>query len=314
MRAIAVTEYGGTPSLMTVDKPAPGPGEVLVKIVAAGLNPFDWKVADGMLKDSVDAPFPLVMGIDGAGVVEEAGEGVTRLRAGEPVYGAFFGVAKGLGTYAEYTVVPADGAIAKMPDGMIYTQAAAVPTASMAALNAVRAAQVDEGRTVLVVGATGGVGQSAVQLAALQGAKVIATAEPAMAGRMRDLGAAETVDYTSGDLNDAVLAVHQDGIDAVLHFAGDAAAVQRTARLLRPGGAYVTTNFTANPDELAAQQIRGVNLNSETSGALLAELADLIDAGKLKIHVQQEVSLDEAPEAIARSRSGGARGKTVIRV
>ncbi|WP_131737184.1 NADP-dependent oxidoreductase [Actinomadura roseirufa] len=314
MRAIAVSEYGATPAPTHLPRPRPGPGEILVRLIAAGLNPLDWKVADGLLKDSVDAPFPLILGQDGAGVVEEVGEGVTRLRHGEQVYGSFFGVARGLGSYAEYTLAEDDGPVARMPDGMIYTEAAAVPTACMTALALVERAHVDEGQTVLVVGATGGVGQAVVQLAADTGATVIATAREGMAAQMRRLGAEATVDHSLGDLNGQVLAVHADGIDAVLDMVSDTAGTEEIAQLLRPGGIYASTTWAVNPDAMAARELRGLNFEGEPSAELLERVSDLIDASRLRVVIEREVPLEEAPAALAANRAGGARGKTVIRI
>ncbi|MQY03984.1 NADP-dependent oxidoreductase [Actinomadura macrotermitis] len=310
MRAVAVSAYGAVPRPMTVPRPVPGPGELLVRLFAAGLNPADWQIAEGALRDTAPASFPLVLGADGAGVVEQAGPGATRLRVGEPVYGCFSAVSRGIGSYAEYAVVAADGPVAPLPAALIYSQAAAVPTVAMAALNAVRAAGVDAGRTVLIVGATGGVGQAATQLAAARGAKVIATAGPDMAGELRRLGAAETVEYTAGDLVERV----HGGVDIVLDFAGDADAAQRTARLLGPGGTYLSSRRAASLHVLEAHQIRGVNLVSEPGAALLEEVTALIEEDRLRVRVEAQVPLEEAPAALARNRAGGARGKTVIRI
>lgn len=314
MRAIAVSEYGATPAPTHLPRPEPGPGEILVKMIAAGLNPMDWKIADGLLKDSVDAAFPLILGQDGAGVVEAVGDGVTRLRHGEQVYGTFGAPEHGRGSYAEYAIARDDGPVARMPEGMIYTQAAAVPSASMSALAMVEQAGIDIGHTVLVVGATGGTGQSAVQLAALAGAKVIATARDDMAGTMRRLGADETVDHSKGDLNAQVLAVHSDGVDVILDMASDTGAVEHLAQLLRPGGKYVSTLWAVNPDAMAARELRGVNFEVEPSAELLDRLSGLIDAGELRVRVEREVPFAEAADALAANRAGGARGKTVIRV
>ncbi|NKZ08568.1 NADP-dependent oxidoreductase [Actinomadura latina] len=314
MRVIAVSEYGATPAWTNLPRPEPGPGEILVKMVAAGLNPLDWKIADGMLKDSVDVPFPLVLGQDGAGVVDAVGDGVTRLRHGEQVYGVFAHPERGLGSFAEYAIARDDGPVAKMPTGMIYTQAAAVPTASTTALAMVDEAGVDSGHTVLVVGATGGVGQGLVQLASRAGAKVIATARDDMAGTMRRLGAEETVDHSKGDLNRQVLAVHSEGIDIVLDVVSDTTAAEHIAQLLRPGGTYVSTTYAVNPDAMEARELRGVNYDGRPSAALLDRLSDLIDAGALRVRVEHEVPLAEAADALAANRAGGARGKTVIRV
>ncbi|MFI0482447.1 NADP-dependent oxidoreductase [Actinomadura sp. 9N215] len=320
MRAIAVSEYGATPALMSLPRPEPGPGEILVKMIAAGLNPFDWKLADGMVKDSVDTSFPLILGVDGAGVVEDVGPGVTRLRHGEQVYGAFGSIKRGLGAFAEYAITRDDGPVAKMPEGMIYTQAAAVPTASAAALAMVDEARVDAGQTVLVVGATGGVGQGMVQLASLAGAKVIATARDDMAGTMRRLGADETVAYSRNgdsaddDLNARVLAVHNDGIDAVLDVVSDTPATEDIAQLLRPGGTYASSVWAVNPDSMEAKGLRGVNVDGGLSPDVLDRLSDLVDASDLRVRVEREVPLEDAPDALAANRAGGARGKTVIRI
>ena len=314
MRAIAVSEYGATPAPVNLPRPEPGPGEILVKMIAAGLNPLDWKVADGMLKDSVDASFPLILGQDGAGVVDAVGDDVTRLRHGEQVYGVFFQPDRGLGAFCEYALARDDGPVAKMPEGMIYTQAAAVPTASVAALAMVEEARVDAGQTVLVVGATGGVGQGVVQLAAREGAKVIATARADMAGTMRRLGADETVDHSDTDLNAQVLAVHNDGIDAVIDMVGDTSETEVTAQLLRPGGTYVSSVWSVNPDSMEAKGLRGINIDRQPSAELLDRLSDLIDAGDLQVRVEREVPLDDTPGALADNRAGGARGKTVIRL
>lgn len=318
MRAIAVSEYGATPALTYLPRPEPGPGEILVKLVAAGLNPLDWRVADGMLKDTADATFPLVLGADGAGVVEDAGEGVTRLRHGEQVYGFFTDVERGRGSYAEYAVVREDGPVARMPASMIYTEAAAVPTACATALDVVERAGLaegaGEGRTVLVAGATGGVGQAAVQLAARAGATVIATARADMAGTMRRLGAAHTVDHTAGDLNDQVLAVHSAGVDALIVLAGDTARTAELARLLRPGGTCVSTVWTADPDTMAAHGLHGVNYDDRPTAEALERVAGLLDAGELHVHIEREAPLEVAPDALARNRAGGARGKTVLRI
>jgi NADPH:quinone reductase-like Zn-dependent oxidoreductase len=314
MRAIAVSEYGATPAPMNLPRPEPGPGEIVVKMIAAGLNPLDWKIADGMLKDSVDVPFPLILGQDGAGVVDAVGDDVTRLRHGEQVYGSFLGVERGLGSYAEYALARDDGPVARMPEGMIYTQAAAVPTAGVTALAMVDEAGIDTGQTVLVVGATGGVGQCVVQLASRAGARVIATARADMADTMRRLGADETVDHSQGDLNGEVLAVHSDGIDVVVDMVSGTRSTEHIAQLLRPGGTYITTTWSVHPDTMEAKGLRGINFEYEPSAELLDRLSELIDAGALRVRVEREVPLEKAADALADNRAGGARGKTVLRV
>ncbi|NUR82895.1 MAG: NADP-dependent oxidoreductase [Nonomuraea sp.] len=315
MRAIAITDFRLTPQLMDLPKPEPGPGEILVRLHAAGLNPFDWKVIDGALSPAVSHHFPLVVGSDGAGVVEAVGAAVSGFRPGDEVYGQFQDVSRGLGSYAEYGLFAEGAPVARMPRGMTFTQAAAVPVATMTGFNMVETAKVDQGQTVLVSGATGGVGQQAVQFAANQGARVIATSTADMAESMREFGASEIVDYTVAPVAEQVLRLHPDGIDAVLDVVStDPAALDLLAGAVRPGGHVVTTVFSADTEKLAAREIVGVNLNSPASAELLTTIADLIDASKVRVRIDAEVPLERAPQALARSRAGGARGKTVIEI
>ncbi|MCP2336836.1 NADP-dependent oxidoreductase [Actinomadura rupiterrae] len=314
MRAIAVSEFGATPSIMDVGWPEPGPGEVLIKLVAAGMNPFDWKFAAGDFGDMIPAGFPLILGQDGAGVVESVGDGVERFRPGDQVYGSFFGAARGLGSYCEFTLSPQDGQIAMMPQKLVYSQAAAVPMASMTAFNLVDEAGVDEGKTVLVVGATGGVGQQAVQFAALKGAHVIATAGPDMADRMGEFGADETLDYHEVDVADAVLEEHPDGVDVLLDMVNDKRKVDLLSESVKKGGVVASTIGAADVEGLKKRGIKGINFQNRASGELLTTISEMIDTGRLTVHLTREVDLTDVPDVIADAKRGGARGKTVIRV
>ncbi|WP_019630179.1 NADP-dependent oxidoreductase [Actinomadura atramentaria] len=313
MRAIAVSEYGATPSLMDLPEPEPGPGEVQVELVAAGLNPLDWKIAEGMRKDSYDASFPLVLGVDGAGVVTASGGGDTRLRVGDRVFGSFYGTDRGLGTYAEFTVARPDDPVTRMPDDMSYVLAAALPTSGMTACGLVEQAGVGPEQTVLVIGATGGVGQNVVQLASAAGARVIATVgRPDVAERMRTLGAAETVDYRQ-NVNDQVHRTDA-AVDVVIDLVSMPPAVERVAALLREGGTYITTVWSVNPDAMAERGLRGINYSVHGTPEALDHVADLVQSKRLRIAIEQEPPLEEAPAAVADSRAGRSGGKTVIRI
>ena len=312
MRAVVIRDFGAEPELAELPTPEHGPDEVLVRVRAAGMNPFDWKVIDGALEGVVEHAFPLVMGSDGAGVVEAVGADVERFRPGDRVYGQFMKVGLGRGSYAELTVAPADGKLAPLPEGLSFTLAAALPTASVAAYQAVAEARLDASRTVLVNGASGGVGQSAVQFAAEAGAHVIATGPADLVDHLRDLGATELVDFTQGPTADQVLAAHPDGIDAVIDLISTRGQAGPLIDLLRPGGVIVSTNGAVDPDGLAARELRGVNLNSIPTHEDLATIAGLAATGRLRVSIDAEVTLAEAPAAVARARAGHARGKTVI--
>jgi NADPH:quinone reductase-like Zn-dependent oxidoreductase len=319
VRAVVIPGFHREPELAEVPVPEVGPGDVLVRVHAAGMNPFDWKVADGALEGVVEHRFPVVMGSDGAGVVERVGAEVTRFGPGDRVFGQFMKVALGVGSYAELTVAPAGGKLALVPKGLSFAAAAALPTAGVTAYQAIQEARLDAGRTILVNGASGGVGQFAVQFAAGLGARVLATGPADLADHLRSLGAAEVVDFTEGPTAEQVRRSHPDGIDAVLDLVsrpGDAApaGAQPLVDLLRPGGVAISTNGALDPDALAARDLRGVNLSSVATSEVLAQIAGLAAEGRLEVTIDAEVPLAAVPEAVARARAGHARGKTVVLV
>src|SRR5215216_877509 len=198
MRAIAENEFGGPVTLMNLPIPEIGADEVLIRVRAAGVNPFDWKVADGMLRGELEHRLPLILGFDAAGVVERIGADVTELAEGDEVYGYLFKPVIGGGTYAEYVGAP-EPIVAKRPATVGFAEAAALPTPGLTAMDLVDAVDIRKGETILIVGATGGVGSYATQLAARRGAHVMATARQTNEALVRELGAAETIDHTTED-------------------------------------------------------------------------------------------------------------------
>ncbi|QIY59882.1 NADP-dependent oxidoreductase [Streptomyces sp. RPA4-5] len=298
---------------MELPQPEPGPGEVLVRLAAAGLNPVDWKLADGMFGDAVPAEFPLVLGSDGAGEVLAIGSGVRRFTIGDAVFGQFQRPEQGGGSYCELAVADEER-IAHAARSVTYATSAAVPTAGMTAYNLVEETRIAEGRRVLIVGATGGVGTFVTQLAAGRGAEVIATARPAKAELMRTLGAAETVDHTAGPIADQVLAHHPDGVDVLIDMTSGPTEFAGLTRTVRDGGTAVSLIGSADADELTEHNLRGFNFVNRPSPQLLEILAGHVDAGRLTVLVGREVSLEEAPDALATSRTGRAQGKTVLAI
>jgi len=312
VRAVVIPGFHTEPELVDLPVPEPAADEVLVRVHAAGMNPFDWKVIDGALEGIVEHPFPIVMGTDGAGVVDKVGADVASFRPGDRVLGMFMKVARGLGSYAELTLAPADGKLAVIPDGLSFVEAAALPTASVAAYQAIAEARLEPGRILLVNGASGGVGQSAVQFAVDAGATVLATSPPDLADHLRGLGAAEVVDFTKGPTAEQVLAAHPDGIDAVIDLVSRKGEAEPLVDLLRPGGVAVSTNGALDTDALAARELRGVNLSSVATPEILATVAELAATGRLRVTIDHEVPLEEVPRAVAHARAGHARGKTVV--
>ena len=313
MRTIAVDEFGGPVALKDLPTPEIGAGEVLIRVRAAGVNPFDWKVADGELRDEMEHRFPLILGFDAAGVVERVGAGVTELAEGDEVYGYLFKPVIGDGTYADYVGAPA-AIVARKPESVGFAEAAALPMPGLTAMDLVDAVNPKEGETVLIVGATGGVGSYAVQLAARRGARVIATARQANEEFARELGATETVDHTKENLVDAVRMTHPDGIEAIIDVVSGREALGRMAGLIKEGGRLATSVYAADVESLAVLGIQATNVGMQPGARRLEELASMVDSGELSVRLERTFPLERAPEALEESKTGHVRGKIVLLV
>ncbi len=233
MRAIAMIDYDSGVALHELPAPRPAPNELLVRVRASSVNRIDVLVAGGVLKGMMEYEFPAVPGRDFAGTVEQVGAEVSRFEVGDDVFGFLTKPTVHEGAWAEYATVAEDGFVARKPSGLEFTEAAALPLAGVTALVSVDAVDPREGDTVLIVGADGGVGSYAVQLAAKRGATVIATAKPDDEQRLRDLGAAETIDYTREDIAAAVGAHHREGVSALIDFVNQADRFAPLADLVR---------------------------------------------------------------------------------
>jgi NADPH:quinone reductase-like Zn-dependent oxidoreductase len=220
---------------------------------------------------------------------------------------------QGQGSYAEYTLAEQDGNIALVPETLPFLIAAALPTASVTAYQAVEAARIERGYTLLINGASGGVGQSAIQFAARYGARVLATGTPDIAGHLRDLGAHTVIDFSQAPTHEQVAAGYPEGIDAVIDLVTPADGdVGPLAGLVRTGGTLISTNHATDPDALALRGIRGVNLSNSPTDETLTTLAELAAIGELRVRIDAEVPLADAPARIAEARAGHATGKTVL--
>jgi NADPH2:quinone reductase len=264
---VAVSEFGGVPELLDVAMPTPQADEVLVRLAAAGVNPFDFTIAQGLVRGRAPHTFPLVLGVDGAGIVEQTGGDVSRFRVGQRVYGAFLHPPYGKGTYAEYIAVPERAWVSRAPEGVSLAHAAAAPSAGMSALALIEATGLHAGERVLVVGASGGVGSFAVQLAAGRGAEVIATARPNQVERLRDLGAVACVDYTAASVPDQVTEIAPAGVDVLWDLVSDRDTFAANLQLLKQGGRAASSRYAASTDASAAVQAVNLDLTG-THGSL----------------------------------------------
>ncbi|RPE08270.1 NADP-dependent oxidoreductase [Chitinophaga lutea] len=305
MKAVAVTTFKAIPQVMELPEPAVKEGHILIRLAAAGLNPFDWKMIDGILKDHMPHVFPLIIGVDGAGVVEATGPGVTRFKTGDRVYGQMLHAPVGEGSYAEFVVVPEKAAIAEAPTGIPLTDAAAAPTAGMTALQLLEKSGLSAGQTLLLVGATGGVGSFVTQLASARGIRVAATVGTAEeTERMKKLGATSTVNYKENE--------PYPTSDALIDLINKGEAFGKMLEYVKPGGAALTTQFVADKKALEAKQLHGGNFETQGTPASLDELRKAIDNEEINIPVDRKINLEQAPAAIAESRELKSKGKTII--
>jgi NADPH:quinone reductase-like Zn-dependent oxidoreductase len=234
MHAVIITEYGGRADTVDLPAPAPQAGQILIRVLAAGMNPMDRAIAAGAWASFMPGTFPMVLGVDVAGTVEQAGEGAGRFVVGDRVMGQLVVAPLGSsGTYAEYVAVSADATLAHIPPEIDAAVAASAPTAGMTGLSIVESLPPLEGKSVLIVGAAGGVGSFATQFAVAAGAHVIADVRAENAERMRGYGVADTVDHTTVVLPDQIARLHPDGIDVLVDVATDADAFAALAALVR---------------------------------------------------------------------------------
>jgi NADPH:quinone reductase-like Zn-dependent oxidoreductase len=308
MKAIVVHEYGGPEVLKYEDAPRPEPkgDQILVRVVAAGVNPVDGMIRSGMFAKHEKAAFPMILGGDIAGVVENVGNKITKFKAGDPVF-AYLSLKNG-GGYAEYALA-AEREAAPKPKSLTYVEAAAVPIVGLTAWQAlVDTAKLSAGQTVLIHGGSGGVGTFAIQIAKARGAKVIATASTANQHLLKELGADIAVDYTKQKFEDLA-----KDVDVVLDSVGKD-TLARSYGVVKKGGFIVSIVARLDRAELDKHGIHGATLSVDPNSEELAEIGKLIDEKKIKVIVSQTFPLSEAVKAQEQAATGHTRGKIVLKV
>jgi NADPH:quinone reductase-like Zn-dependent oxidoreductase len=311
MRALNVPAAGEKPQVSELPTPVAGPGQVLIRVKAAGLNALDNAIAAGMLAGMMAHEYPLILGRDAAGVVEAVGAGVEHVKAGDEVVGhVLLTPPVQAGTLADYAVLPAAAVVSK-PAELDWVTAAAVPLAGAAAAAVVEAIAPQAGQIVLVNGASGGVGSYAVQLLAARGVTVIATGTGDDAGRLTLLGAASVVDHTSGAVADQVLAQYPDGVDALIELAAYTPDATPLAAVRR-GGKSSSTTPVPSQEALTAAGVTGAGIMAEPVRETTAPLIAQAAAGTLTVDVTTVLPFDRAAEGLATLAGGRARGKIVV--
>ncbi len=306
MKAIVVHEYGGPEVLKYEDAPRPEPkeNEVLIRVVAAGVNPVDSLIRSGKYAKFFGTTLPLIPGYDIAGVIEKAGAKVTRLKIGDSVYAyPMWG-----GGYAEYTVATEGEATIK-PKSISFVEAAGVPLAALTAWQAlIDRANLSSGQTILIHGGSGGVGSFAIQIAKACGAKVIATASTPNQDLLKQLGADVAVDYTKQKFED----IAKD-VDVVLDSVGKD-TLERSYGVLKKGGFIATLVARLDQAELDKHGIHGASISVKPNAGELAEITKLIDEKKIKPIVSMVLPLSDAVKAQEQAATHHTRGKIVLKV
>jgi NADPH:quinone reductase-like Zn-dependent oxidoreductase len=313
MKAIVVDGYGPPKNAQftDVDTPKLKDGYLLVRMHAAAINAFDYKLVTGVVKDWVPVTFPYIPGMDGAGEVIDVGGGVDNWRKGDAVLAQF-----PRGTFAQFALISAKNKkLAKKPDTLDYDRAAAIPESGLTAKTIVRAADLKPGQTVLVIGATGGVGLFATQLAKAEGARVLATGKAEDAPYLHDLGADDVIDYGAGDTLSQVLGRYPNGIDAVFDLVNAGDAILRDGEVLREGGTLVST--LSGPEHQAFKKnvsVRYIQLTA--SDGDLDDLALRAADGSLRVEIGRTYDLAQAPQALSdfADPAKHTRGKLVMRI
>ena len=317
MKAVRIHQFGGLEVLKIddVERPVPAPNEILVKVYASGVNPVDWGIREG--GNDILRPYltlPMTLGWDAAGIVEETGSEVTVFKKGDAVYGSpNFPTA---GSYAEYCVSKADQ-FALRPKSISFNEAAGVPLAGLTAWTALfDNGKLQPGQRILIQGAAGGVGSLAVQFAKAKGAYVIGTASAGNLDYLKELGADEVIDYRNQPFETLV-----HDLDVVLEASPlrDNAERVKAVSVLKEGGIFVSVNLDFPFDEavlaaLAQKQATGALTTNQPRQDWLEEMAQLIDAGKVKVFVSNVFPLEQVAEAHRESQTWRVRGKLILEI
>ena len=311
MRAIAVNDWGGRDALelLEIEPPPVAPDGVLIRVRAASLNPVDYKVREGYLAGAFPHHFPVILGWDAAGVVEQVGAAVTWFKPGDAVYGYCRRHELEYGTYAEFTTVP-EGFLAHMPEGLSFEEAAALPLAALTAHQSLDRLGLRGGENLFITGGAGGVGHIAIQLANARGARAIASGSPSSFDFIRSLGA-EPVDYHDPEHPEHVKALtHGGGADAAFDLIGGEEQEQAFAAL-RQGGRLVSI---ATPPRKREHCETGYVFVRPSGYDLGEHITPLVHEGGLRPHISATFPLEQAAAAHELLEDGHVRGKIVLTI
>jgi alcohol dehydrogenase len=310
MKAVQINSYGSSDVLeiKEVALPEPQPNQVLVQVCAAAINPFDTHLLAGMLKDRIPLQFPVTLGADFAGRITKTGADVTDLKVGDDAYGSALVLSGGSGAFAEAALIKQTNT-APMPKSVTYEEAAASVLVGVSALQALEEhMELASGQKILIHGGAGGIGHLAIQLAKSSGAYVATTVGRDDVEFVRSLGADKAIDYETEEF--ASIAT---GFDAVFDLVGGE-VTDKSFTSLKKGGILVSMKGQPNEDLAKKHGVRAIGQWSKTNTKHLSRLTDLINSGKIKVHIDRVFPLDRIKEAIDHQNKGHPRGKVVVRM
>ncbi|WLV24608.1 NADP-dependent oxidoreductase [Aciduricibacillus chroicocephali] len=309
MKAIVIEQYGGEEQLIDKDLPKPeiNENQVLIEMHATSINPIDWKLREGHLKDFIKLDFPIILGWDAAGVISEVGSKVTQFKVGDEVFAR---PAMENGTYAEYVAVD-ENLVALKPKSVDFNTAAAVPLAGLTAWQClVDYGKIKKGDKVLIQAGSGGVGSFAIQIAKSFGAYVYSTASEKNEDLLKEFGVDEFINYKTTDFTEVV-----KDMDIVLDSMGGE-VLEKSYDVVKPGGYLVTTIGQIDEEKAKEKQIHANSMWLEPDGKQLAELGELMDKGEVKPYIGHTYPLTQEGlrEAHSLSATHHAKGKIIIEI
>ncbi|EKD65362.1 MAG: Alcohol dehydrogenase, zinc-containing [uncultured bacterium] len=310
MKAAQYNRYGGPEviEIKNVQNPIPKKGQVLVEVHAASLNPFDYRLRLGYMKENIPLDFPFTIGGDYSGVVTDLGEDVSEFKIGDEIYGQALVLIGASGAIAEFTAANAENSALK-PENVDFIQAASLPLVGSSVIQALEEhIKLKSGDKILIHGGAGGIGHIAVQLAKHLGAYVATTAGGDDIEFVKSFGADEAIDYKTQKFEELL-----HDFDAVFDTVGGE-TVERSFKVLRKGGVIVSMLGQPNPDLAKEQGITSIGQNTKITSERLKRLGELVDNGAIKPHVDKVFSLEKTKEAFEYLESGHPKGKVVVKI
>lgn len=311
MKAAQINQYGGS-DVVAINENAPTPavssGHLLIEVRAAGVNPVDWKIREGYLQQMAPLQFPATLGGDFSGIVTDVGDGVSGFTKGDEVYGQASVLGGGSGSFAEF-LSASPTTVARKPKNASHTEAAALPLAGVSALQALTEhLKLLRGQTILIHGGAGGIGSFAIQLAKHLGAAVATTAGADDAQHVKDLGADQVIDYKTQTFEDLLR-----DYDAVFDTVGGE-TYARSFKVLKKGGVIVSMLEQPNAELMQQHGVTAISQFTQVTNERLSKLAEFVDQGVIKVHVDKTFPLEQAGAALTYLQTGHPRGKVVLEI